>query len=254
LFDALKEFALIAIPRDPDIMIAEARKMAQQFPLSGLFPAVIVDDRGRTIAKEGMSQLGEPSRHAILRNESIYISLSVSGQIEVAREIIYSEKGLTESVLASLCKYSPFVPQHAVDMLAEGLFAFFQRDYPKAGAFVIPYLESCLRYVLEQQGEPSTVIKEGGVESNLMLSSLLGKHRSVLEQVIPNSYTFAIEAIFDDPLGESIRHRFAHGMLSRGHFFTPNMIYGIWLMYSLAILPMLGQWDEVEQAVTKELK
>jgi hypothetical protein len=133
LFEAIKQFALLAIPRDPETIIAEARKMAQQFPLSGLFPAVIVDDRGRTVAREGMSELGEPSRHAILRNESVYTSISVGGQIEVAREVIYSEKGLTEAALISLCGYSPFVPTHAANMLGEGLFAFFQRDYPKAG-------------------------------------------------------------------------------------------------------------------------
>jgi hypothetical protein len=105
-------------------------------------------------------------------------------------------------------------------MIGEGLFAFFQRDYPKAGAFMIPYWKACLRHVLEQLGEPTTVIKEGGVESNLMLSSLLGKHRATLEQAIPHNYTFAIEAIFDDPLGASRSATDLHMGCSAGATFS----------------------------------
>jgi hypothetical protein len=38
LFEALKQFALLSIPREPETIIAEARKMAQQFPYRAYFP------------------------------------------------------------------------------------------------------------------------------------------------------------------------------------------------------------------------
>jgi hypothetical protein len=253
LFECLKVFALISIPRTPSILIDEARDMGQRFVLSGLFPIAVIDEQGRTVAKEGHTEIGDASRHTILRNESIHIGLSVRGQIEHAREIIYNDKDLSEAHLIALCNYSPFVPAHAATMVGEGLFAFFQRDYARAGAFMIPYLESCLRHVLERTGEPSTVLKEGGVESNLMLGTMLSKHRSTLEDVLSPEYVFAIENLFDHPLGEKIRHRHAHGMLSKGHYFSQSVIYGLWLMYSLTILPLLSQWNDVETALTEQL-
>lgn len=254
LEQALREFALIAIPRKPETLVEEARKMANEFPLSGLFPTVVVDERGRTIAKEGMTEIGEASRHLILRNQSIEQTIAVGGQIEPAREIIYSEKGLTEAYLIALCRLSPFVPNHAAVMLGEGFFAFFQREYAKAGSFCLPYLEACLRHVLDQAGEPTTVIKSEGVESNINLSQILNKHREQIERIIPVEYIFAIENLFDHPLGDTYRHRFAHGLLSRVHYFSHSMIYGLWLIFSLTVLPLLNQWDEVTKIIKAELR
>lgn len=253
LFEALREFALAAVPKTPETLIEEARELARQFPLSGLFPVSIVDEQGRTIAREGNTEIGEASRHSLLRNLSVDITVTVGGVIEPGREIIYSEKDLTEAHLVSLCRLSPFVPEHAAVMFGEGLFAFFQREYPKAGAYCIPYLEACLRHVLQQLGEPTTVIKEEGVESNISLSTILSRHRDQIERALPRQYVFAIENLFDHPLGETYRHRFAHGLLSRGHYFNHTMVYGLWLMFSLTLLPLLGQWDEVTKIVVAEL-
>lgn len=253
LYSALREFTLAAVPKKREKMLEEARQLAEQFPLSGLFPIAIIDERGRTTAREGASEVGEATRHSLLRNMSVDITVTVGGIIEPAREVIYSKLNLSEAHLIALCRLSPFVPEHAVTMFGEGLFAFFQREYSKAATHCLPYLEACLRHVLDQAGEPTTVIKDTGIESNITLSTVLGRFREQIERVLPSEYVFAIENLFGHPLGEKYRHRFAHGLLSRGHYFSHTMIYALWLMFSLTVIPLLSHWDEVCRILTSEL-
>lgn len=253
LYEGLRSFAVLAIPRDPDEILKEAQSMGAEFPLSGLFPVSVMDDQGRTIAKEGVTEIGEASRHLILRNEAIQMHVAVAGQIEHAREILLNDKGLTEDHLAKICEFSPFVPAGASELFARGFMAFFRRDYVLAGMFLVPYLEACLREGLRQAGEPTTVIKEGGTESNLMLSSMLGSSRPSLEKVFSKRIVFTIENIFEHPLGETIRHRLCHGLLHRNSFFSATMVYGIWLMFSITMLPLLSDWEEVSKAIAASL-
>lgn len=148
LLESLGLFARVAFPRDPEQIVAEAIGMAQRFVLQGLFPAVIVDEDGRTIACEGPGEIGGVSRHSVIRNEVIHHNLSVAGQIEPAREIILNKKRLSFKHVWSMVKISPFIPPHAKSAVAEGFWAFFHREYPRATLMCVPYLEAYLRKVI----------------------------------------------------------------------------------------------------------
>lgn len=245
MYEAIRRFATIDVPPDPNKLRTEAAELAEQFPLSSLFSTTIIDHEGRTVAREpGAYATGHPARSAIVRNESMRIMITVSGQIEHGREIILNKLNISRDVLTALCEISPFVPKGCVAIFSRGFWAFFTRDYTVSTALLVPYLEASLRQIMKFAGVPTTAIDSEGIESGLGLSVIFGRNREALVQVLPEHYIFMLENIFENKSGETVRHRLCHGLLTDNSFYADTIVYGLWLMFSLTVLPLLKRWDE----------
>ena len=151
---ALGEFADLALSPDPDELRNEARRVAEQNPLSSIMPATMVDDDGKVVAKSpGM--LGDESdtdialHHLIARHESLRRQADVRGLIEPARYLIQSEHPLDQRHLHLIVAMTPFVAADRVDLVTMGLARFFGGDFFSALHILVPQLEHSLRHILK---------------------------------------------------------------------------------------------------------
>lgn len=83
-----------------------------------------------------------------------------------------------------------------------------------------------------------------------MLSRLLGEFREPLLNVMPAALIEEIDLLFNFRGGPTIRHELAHGKMTDGQFWTPDVTYSIWLVLHIAILPTLRFWDDVAAEMT----
>lgn len=252
LLDSLRQLALTELPKDPEIMFADAKTEIEQYPLSSLFATSILDGQGRTIARtaDGFGN-SDALRYKVIQHFGIKMSLAVSAAIAPARSEITRRFAVTEMTLAAICSYSPFVPNGYENQVARGMHSFIYGDDMMAAAILVPFLEAGLREMVAAAGRSDTTISLGGIEQSIGLGKMLGDHRDVLEAVFGKAQIFAIENIFVHELGPKVRHSFCHGLSVDGSFYSPAYIYACKLIYSLIILPLARPkvWEEIKPSL-----
>lgn len=257
LLDSLERLARHARPPTPESLFESAREQAKKFPLSGLFAASILDEKGRTVAKApGSTSFGEAGldtlRHSIIQHEGIRIGLLVGSTLEPIREKLTAENKISTDLLQVIASISPFVPQGTEGIFARGLHSFLYGDYLVASALLVPYLEQGLRAFVEFAGRSSTSIATGGIEASIGLGPLLSNHRDVLETVFGKSIIFCIENMFVHDLGPKVRHRHCHGLLSDSYYYGRDNIYCLWLIYALVFAPLHQQWPDAKDYILQQ--
>ena len=114
LTQALAEFVQLAASPDPDNLRDEARRQAEENPLSSIMPSTQVDEYGKVLAMSP-GFLGDESDtdlalyHLIVRNEALRRQTDVQGLIELARHLIQSEHPLDRRDLRPIAEMTPFV-------------------------------------------------------------------------------------------------------------------------------------------------
>ncbi|MES2002263.1 MAG: hypothetical protein V4444_08155 [Pseudomonadota bacterium] len=253
--DCLLRLAHTELPRDPEELEKRAREEAQKFPLSSLFPASLVDGKGRTVARTKGGFAGDEAlRYQIIKNESIRIGLAVAGAINPAREYITQKYTVDQDLLYELCLISPFVPSGTEHAFAKGIQAFLYGDEFVATAALVPLLEAGMRAMVEAAGRSDTKISAGGIEATIGLGLMLADHRDVLEAVFSKGIVFSVENLFVHELGPKVRHSFCHGLTSDDAFYSREYVYANKLIFSLVLLPLGGQgWDKVKAHIEGKL-
>ena len=249
LLECLRRLALTELPKDPEKLEQNAREETEKYPLSSLFPASLLDAKGRTVARTGGGlKSSEALRHKIIQHQGISNGLAVGAAIAPARSEITQRFHVRESLLAAICGYSPFVVSGHEIQIARGLQAFLYADDMVACSLLFPYLEAGLRELVAVAGRSDTTISVGGIEQTIGLGKLLSEHRDVLEQVFGKNQIFAIENLFVHELGPKLRHTYCHGLATDGHLLSENYIYGCKLVYSLVLLPIIARetWSQVK--------
>lgn len=254
LLECLKRLALTEMPKDPELLIRNAREEAEKYPLSSLFATSIIDQRGRTVARAG-GDAGdnEALRHKIIQHLSINTSLAVSAAINPARAKITERFTVNEDLFYAICRYSPFVPSGHEVQVARGLEAFLYGDDYVSCGLLIPFLETGLRSLVSIAGRSDTTISLGGIEQTIGLGNLLGQHRDILEKIFGQNVIYAIENLFVHELGPKVRHIFCHGMASDGALNSHHYVYSCKLIYSLVMLPIINGefWDAIKPQLAK---
>jgi hypothetical protein len=255
LLDCLLRLAHTELPRDPEKLEEHAREEAEKFPLSSLFPASLIDGKGRTVARtRGGFEGNEAIRYKIIKNESIRIGLAVAGAINPAREYVTQKYTIDHHLLYELCLISPFVPSGTEHAFAKGIQAFLYGDEFAATAALVPLLEAGMRAMVEAAGRSDTKISTGGIEATIGLGPMLSDHRDVLETVFSTGIIFCIENLFVHELGPKVRHSFCHGLTSDNAFYSQDYVYANKLIFSLVLLPLGGPgWDGVKAHVHGKL-
>lgn len=248
---ALGEFAQLSQSPDPLALRDRAQKDAERSPLASLFSASIHDDEGKVVAKT--PSLGAPGpyddadlHHLILQHESQRRGISVTGLIDPARRIIYTEHPVEERDLLPLMEMSPFVPPGRELIFARAFARFFGGDFMSAIHLLFPQLENSLRFMLKQSGYDPTSIKADETQQDVTITVMLGQYRLQLENVFGKAIVIEIENIFDLPAGPSIRHSTAHGLLKQEAFSGADVVYACWFIFRLSVVPLFQHWKEVE--------
>lgn len=255
LLDGMLRLAHTELPRDPEDLKRHAQEEAQKFPLSSLFPASLVDGKGRTVARtQGGFEADDAIRYKIIKNESIRIGIGVAGAINPAREYLTEKFRIDHDLLYELCTISPFVPSGTEHAFARGIQAFLYGDEFAATTALVPLLEAGMRTMVEAAGRSDTKISAGGIESTIGLGPMLGDHRDVLEAVFSAGIVFCIENLFVHELGPKVRHSFCHGLTSDDTFYTNDYVYANKVIFSLVMLPLGGAgWDSIKAHVQSKL-
>ena len=250
LAQALAEFAQLSASPDPDALRGEARRLAEENPLSSIMQSTQVDEDGKVIAKSS-GLLGDESdtelalRHLIARNEGLRRQTDVQGLIEPARHLIQSEHPLDRRDLRPIAEMTPFVPADRVDLVTTGFARFLGGDFFSALHILVPQLENTLRHILKHAGLDPSVIHSDMTQEDLMFSVMLAKEREALEKIMGSAIVFEIENLFHFRGGPALRHQLAHGLISASECYGTDSIYACWFIFRLYCLPLFPQWDHL---------
>ena len=253
---ALGEFADLAPSPDPDDLRDEARRVAEENPLSSIIQSTLVDEDGKVVAKspglfgdENDSEIA--LHHLIARHEDLRRQTEVRGLIEPARHVIQSEYPLDQRNLRLIVGMSPFVPADRVDLVTMGLTRFFGGDFFSALHILVPQLEHSLRHILKHAGVDPSAIRSDMTQEDRTLSAMLNNERGPLEEILGTAIVFEIENLFDFRGGPTLRHRLAHGLVSAGECYDTDSIYACWFIFRLFCLPLFPHWEEVAKRLNQ---
>lgn len=252
LLDCLRRLALTEMPKHPQDLETAAKAELERYPLSSLFPAAILDVKGRTVARVGGGlENTETLRYKILQHQNTAFGLAVHAAIVPARVRITDRFDVKEEIIAKLCQLSPFVPQGWCNQVGRGLHAFLYGDEMVATAILVPFLEAGLREIVVAAGRVDTSIALDGIEQTIGLGKLLGEHRGLLESILGSHNVYAIENLFIHELGPKVRHSFCHGLSYDSTYYSSSYIYACKLIFSLVLLPLLAEdrWAGVKAYV-----
>jgi hypothetical protein len=249
LLDKLLVFADLAHSPDPEELRDDAIKMIAEHPLSFIFNTAHLDSEGKVKHRTG-GGLGDNEgaiEREIARSESIRRHVVAVGNIEAARQAINEQHLISEEVLASLLRHSPFVPAYLLMTFCRGFSRFFQGDLISAIYILTPLLENSLRHVLKTYGHDVSNFDDAeGTQEDKTISALFEQMRSELEAIFTKPIVADIEHVFLKKPGPSLRHGVAHGLLQDSSAFNPDAIYACWLIYRLCGVPMFAHKSNIE--------
>lgn len=248
---ALLTFASLERSPDQDDLLAQARKIAADTPLSSLFAGKTLDREGRTVAHQpGVDLSGAEDNQfqaIILRNESLRISMAVRGVLEPARWVILNEHIVTSEELLFLCSHSPSVKPGHEFTTARGMYYYLYGDTMLSANLLLPQLETILRYLLTINGFETSTVDGEGVQERVGLPTLLGKFREPLERILSKPIFYEVSNLFNVRLGPSLRHEHAHGMITDDQYYGETVAYACWFVLKLVLLPLVRNREELER-------
>ena len=245
---ALKSFALLdGSPKIEDLK-AQAFEHGQKSALSATMGVKHVDDEGKTVVNTAGAGSGEPPDDwyisMIARIESLRRAITAANHIEPIRLHINGKVSIEERHFNPIVWQSPFVPHLQAPLYALGFARFFQGDFPSAAHLLIPQLEPSLRHILKAHGADPTKRRGDATEENRSLDAIIGIHRAKLIEIFGAPLLEEMDRIFNIQPGPTLRHDVAHGQLSAGQWYSPDVIYACWLLYRVCCLFLMENWDE----------
>jgi hypothetical protein len=245
---ALKSFALLDRSPKMDDLKAAALEQGKKSPLSTMMGVKHVDDEGKTVVNTAGAGSEEPPHdwylHMIARLESLRRAMVVANYIEPVRLHINNMVAIEERHFNPIVWQSAFAPKLQAPLYALGFARFFQGDFPSASHLLIPQLEPSLRYILKAHGADPTKRRDDATEEDRSLDAIITNHRAELVDILGAPLLDELDRIFNIQPGPALRHDVAHGQLSAGQCYSPDVIYACWLLYRVCCLFLMEKWDE----------
>jgi hypothetical protein len=242
LYDAIVELSLSLRIESKDALKKSVIASAQKYPLAHMMGGSIVNEKGKTVAKKpGISLDGNQDEDEVLRPRMfeelrIGYSLDVQGQIDPMRRQISLEHYVAMDDLAPILVNNPLIPEYREYLFAKGIIAGLQNDFVTAIHILVPQLENSFRYILEQNGIPTSRI-EDGIEQEYDLNKLL--YMDFFREVFGEDLIFTLQYLLVAKEGANIRNRMAHGLMYHGDFHSPDCIH-LWAqILRLCCLPSI---------------
>lgn len=246
-------------PPEPDAIRQEAVKHAEEFPLQGIMPMQVHDFQGRVVFRSpGLTGSAEQTelhyRYLMSFHRGHSRHVTVAGAINPIRRVISEEHLVSADVVQEMIKDSPFIPPGHGYIFARAIVQFLGGEDVEAASLLVPQLENSLRMILYHRGIDTTTTDENGIQTEASLPMLLNPGnpwRAQLEEVLPRRYTHEIDLLFSFPGGPSLRNQIAHGKVPVGGFWDHDMVYAIWLIIHLAVLPLAQRWGDIEETYAR---
>lgn len=244
----LKSFALLDASPKTEELKAAVLEEAKAAPLVAMISGKHVDEEGKTIVVTEGAGDGQPPEdwfvRAIGQKESLRRAMLVANGIEPVRRMFAAAIALEERHFVPIAWQSHFIPEIKAPIYAAGFAKFFQGDFMSAAHLLIPQLEPSLRHILKARGGDPTKRRDDATEEDRSIDGIISNHRENLEAILGQPLVDEINRLFNIKPGPALRHELAHGQLTPGECFGPDVIYACWLLYRICCLFLVKQWDE----------
>lgn len=176
----------------------------------------------------------------MMRTVKIGHELAVKAAIDPARYCILSEHYISDEIFYTYLTNNPFIRQGHEYLYSKGLYAGLNGDFATAAHLLIPQIESSLRYLLEQHGVETTVLKDG-IQEYWTLGKILS-HEIIIE-ALGEDNVYELQSLLIEKLYSNLRNEMAHGLVHTGYFFQPVVQYFWWLTLRLCLTPFYTGWN-----------
>lgn len=214
-----------------------------QSPLLSLISREIIDDNGRTIARNSPSfYVGEKDSEKALEEDMFSYAKSERGLIVegLLKPSLYQfnlEHRICENDLNFIVKNNPFIPEDRKQLFVKGLLAGFKSDFIVATHILGMQIENSIRYILNNGGVITTSLSSEGIQEEIDLNRILD-----FPELIPifgEDLIFDLKGLLINRFGDNLRNRIAHGLLSSNDYSSSTMIYFWWLTLQICAYPQM---------------
>lgn len=260
LGEALRTFATLPTIPEVEHLRDLAEDTAEEYPLQGLFPKMVLSSTGKVIQRYSSVQSSEAEeREGALRGDMIfYASLhhdhAAQATINPMRLEILQEHALQRRTFIHAIRYSPMVPPGREGLYARGLVAGFHGDLATALHLLIPQLEHSIRLLLDRQGLRTSTLDDEGVQREMGLNRLLYSYEEELVEIFGENTVFGLQGLLVEKLGGDFRNQVAHGLGGAGNYNTGSALYLWWLIFRLCFIPVLSAEAQAQDAQQGEVE
>lgn len=251
--DALFALSLLGSPTNVSQLRQQVQRQAHEFVGSHLFPAVVINEMGKVIARQPGSILSndpkeaeEATRFEMNQQAVHYQTFHAQAFIEPARYQINLEHAVRLNDLLPIVSNNPFVPPDREHLFAKGLYAGLTGDFFTSAHVLIPQIENSVRYLLWRQGVLPSGLDDRGVQNEHNLNTIL--NRPEITSIFDEDTLFDLKNLLIEHSGSNLRNRMAHGLISDGEFLSPLMSHLWWFTLRLCCLPILIHQQKVKQS------
>lgn len=230
--------------KSPDIKKLKDRVEGQikKSPMQFLVSRTSISPEGKTIARGGTFTYGGSAEENenVIRAEmftqaaNIDISLAAQGVIQPMRIQIAQEHSGSVAEFMTVVRNNRFIPEDRELIYAKALSAGLRGELMDFLSLVVPQIENSIRYVLYQNGIPSSGINDEGIQYEYDLNQLL--FMPEVRKIFGEDLTFDLQGLLVVQVGSNIRNRFAHGLMGSDEFFSPPVLYFWWLTLRIIVL------------------
>lgn len=183
------------------------KDLAKEYPVSFLFPAVIQDHNGRTVAQIG--SLEDDFDSHLIRQ----ISQDIQFSSIFLRNVLHKFQDVfsisSDSIIVELSK-SPVFTKEKTDIVKKGLDAYFSGDHLVAIHLLIPQIECAIRKLLELAG--GTTYRPGRSGAYFVKTFDEMIREEMIIQSIGEDATLYFRILYTDQRGWNLRNDVCHGI------------------------------------------
>jgi hypothetical protein len=249
-------FALAFLARSPDVptLRKTAEAAMKDYPLSFLFPRVVLSDTGKVVASATGGNDSSYEEAKLLAQMFTQAQLEqqyrVTCIIEPARRQIIQEHTVRVEDVRPLVMNNPFIPPGREYIFARGLYSGLIGDFLVSTHLLIPQLEHSIRRLLYQSGAIASTLEDRGIEHERDLNrTLYEPFADKLRELLGENLVFDLRGLLVEDVGSNLRNALAHGLIDSNSFFSKKLSYVWWITLHLCCLSLL----KVEKRDTQEL-
>lgn len=235
--EVLKGFAFFDDIPEKETIKNQVEEETLAYPLQNLFSSVLVNEKGKNIAKDEGTTIGAKDiniENKMYSKAKMYFDLQTIMLIEPAREVIIREHSISEEDLYEILEDNYIVPEDRVRFYAKGLSAGFNGDFIVSSHLLIPQLENSIRFILEKNGVVVTTISDKGIQEEKNVNTLLKEEKLV--DLLGEDLIFILRALLIEKSGDNFRNDISHGLMSYDRCEGNCAKYLWWLVWKICVL------------------
>jgi hypothetical protein len=235
LQEAIQRLALIHHPPSTDSLRDIAQESAKDDFLGLLASRAIVDDQGRTVARETGSSPERADDEALepemVRVAQMYRDYITKARIVPAWHQVTIEHYFTLESLIPVVSDRPLVPPGHEEFFARGLLAGFRGDFLVATHLLVPQIEQSIRYLLTLFGVIPYGLDDNMIQDAYLLDAVL--RRPETTSILGEEIVFDLKTLLVSRFGSNLRNRLSHGLMKAPQFYGTASVYLWWLVLHL---------------------